>query len=186
MLYFIKNMVCNRCIMVVQQVFESLGYSPVRISLGNVETANPISEDELKKLRKTLLSYGFELIDDTKSRIIEKIKNLVVQTVHHSHEDLKVNYSEYIESHLNRDYSYLSSLFSEVEGTTIEKYIILQKIERVKELLVYDELTLSEIAYKMGYGNVAYLSSQFKKITGLTPSHFKQVKENKRTPLDEV
>lgn len=145
MIYFIKNMVCNRCIMVVQQVFESLGYPPVRISLGEVETANPIPEDELGKLRKILVSYGFELIDDTKSRIIEKIKNIVVQSVHHSNEDLKVNYSEYIESHLNRDYAYLSSLFSEVEGTTIEKYIIHQKIERVKELLVYDELTLSEI-----------------------------------------
>lgn len=145
MIYFIKNMVCNRCIMVVQQVFESLGYPPVRISLGEVETANPIPEDELGKLRKILVSYGFELIDDTKSRIIEKIKNTIVQSVHHSNEDLKVNYSEYIESHLNRDYAYLSSLFSEVEGTTIEKYIIHQKIERVKELLVYDELTLSEI-----------------------------------------
>ena len=184
--YFIRNMVCNRCIMLVQQVFESLGYPPVRISLGNVETASPIPEDELEKLRKTLVGYGFELIDDTKSRIIEKIKNIVVQSIHHTNEDLKVNYSEYIESHLNRDYAYLSSLFSEVEGTTIEKYIILQKIERVKELLVYDELTLSEIAYKMGYSNVAYLSNQFKKVTGLTPSHFKQVKENKRKPLDEV
>lgn len=186
MIYFIKNMVCNRCIMVVQQVFESLDNPPVRISLGEVETANPIPEDELGKLRKILVSYGFELIDDTKSRIIEKIKNIVVQSVHHSNEDLKVNYSEYIESHLNRDYAYLSSLFSEVEGTTIEKYIIHQKIERVKELLVYDELTLSEIANKMGYSNVSYLSSQFKKVTGLTPSHFKQVKENKRKPLDEV
>lgn len=184
--YFIRNMVCNRCIMVVQQVFESLGYSPVRISLGNVETTSPIPEDEMEKLRKTLVGYGFELIDDTKSRIIEKIKNSVVQSIHHTNEDLKVNYSEYIESHLNRDYAYLSSLFSEVEGTTIEKYVILQKIERVKELLVYDELTLSEIAYKMGYSNVAYLSNQFKKVTGLTPSHFKQVKENKRKPLDEV
>ena len=184
--YFIKNMVCNRCIMVVQQVFENLDYVPVRISLGNVETAIPIQEGEMEKLRKALVGYGFELIDDTKSRIIEKIKNLVVQSVHHNHEDLKVNYSEYIESHLNRDYAYLSSLFSEVEGTTIEKYIILQKIERVKELLVYDELTLSEIAYQMGYSNVAYLSNQFKKVTGLTPSYFKHIKENKRKPLDEV
>ena len=186
MLYFVKNMVCNRCIMVVQQVFESLGYIPIRISLGNVETTNPITDDNLKKLKKSLIGYGFDLIDDTKSRIIEKIKNLVIQSVHHNNEDLKVNYSEYIESHLNRDYAYLSSLFSEVEGTTIEKYVILQKIERVKELLVYDELTLSEIAYQMGYSNVAYLSNQFKKVTGLTPSHFKQVKENKRKPLDEV
>jgi YesN/AraC family two-component response regulator len=184
--FYIKNMVCNRCIMVVQQVFESLGYPPTRVSLGEVETVKPIVDDDLEKLRKTLVSYGFELIDDTKSRIIEKIKNTIVQSVHHSHDDLKVNYSGYIESHLNRDYAYLSSLFSEVEGTTIEKYIIHQKIERVKELLVYDELTLSEIANKMGYSNVAYLSNQFKKVTGLTPSHFKQVKENKRKPLDEV
>jgi len=186
MLYFVKNMVCNRCIMVVKNVFEDLGYAPVRISLGNVETANPIPDYDLEKLKKSLVVYGFELIDDTKSRIIEKIKNVVVQSIHHSNEDLKVNYSEYIESHLNRDYAYLSGLFSDVEGTTIEKYIILQKIERVKELLVYDELTLSEIAYQMGYSNVAYLSNQFKKVTGLTPSHFKQVKENKRKPLDEV
>ena len=182
----IKNMVCNRCIMLVQQVFDGLGYPPVRISLGNVETANPVPDDDLEKLKKILVSYGFELIDDTKSRIIEIIKNTVVQSIHHSNEDMKVNYSEYIESHLNRDYAYLSSLFSEVEGTTIEKYIIHQKIERVKELLVYDEFTLSEIAYQMGYSNVAYLSGQFKKVTGLTPSHFKQVKENKRKPLDEV
>ena len=184
--FYIKNMVCNRCIMVVQQVFENLGYPPVRISLGNVETANPVENDDLEMLRKSLERYGFELIDDAKSRIIEKIKNVVVQSVHYNTEELKINYSSYIESHLNRDYAYLSSLFSEVEGTTIEKYIILQKIERVKELLVYDELTLSEIACQMGYSNVAYLSSQFKKVTGLTPSHFKQVKENKRKPLDEV
>lgn len=186
MRYFIRNMVCNRCIMAVQQVFESLNNPPVRISLGEVETTHPIQENDLEKLRKALVSYGFELIDDTKSQLIEKIKNTIIQSVHHSNEDLKINYSEYIESHLNRDYAYLSSLFSEVEGTTIEKYIILQKIERVKELLVYDELTLSEIAYQMGYSNVAYLSNQFKKVTGLTPSHFKQVKENKRKPLDKI
>ena len=142
--------------------------------------------ENMEKLKKQLLDYGFELIDDTKSRIIERIKNTIVSLIHHNTVDLKVNYSQYIESQLNKDYSYLSSLFSEVEGTTIEKYIIHQKIEKVKELLVYDELTLSEIAYKMGYGSVAYLSSQFKKVTGLTPSHFKQVKENKRKPLDEV
>ena len=182
----IKNMVCNRCIMVVQQVFESLGYTPVCISLGEVETAKPISGDEMEKLRQLLVNYGFEVIDDTKSRIIEKIKNTIIQSIHHSNEELKVTYSELIESQLNKDYAYLSALFSEVTGTTIEKYIINQKIERVKELLVYDELSLSEIAYKMGYSNVAYLSTQFKKVTGLTPSHFKQVKENKRKPLDEV
>lgn len=172
--------------MVVQQVFESLNHPPVRISLGEVETTIPMTEDELEKLIKSLKGFGFELIDDAKSRIIEKIKNTIVESIHQNHDDLKVTYSEYIESHLNRDYAYLSSLFSEIEGTTIEKYIIHQKIERVKELLVYDELSLSEIADQMGYSNVAYLSTQFKKVTGLTPSHFKQVKENKRIPLDEV
>lgn len=186
MLYYIKNMVCNRCIMAVQNIFSNLGYPSLRITLGEIEVANPISANDLEKLKVSLISYGFELIDDTKSRIIERIKNIIIQIVHYSDENLKVNHSLYIETQLNRDYAYLSSLFSEVEGTTIEKYIIHQKIERVKELLVYDELTLSEIAYKMGYSNVAYLSNQFKKITGLTPSHFKQVKEKKRKPLDEV
>lgn len=186
MLYFIKNMVCNRCIMVVQNVFESLGYPPFHIALGEVETINSIDIENIEKLKIKLQNLGFELIDDTKGRIIEKIKNTIVLLIHHNTDGIKINYSDYIESQLNKDYSYLSSLFSEVEGTTIEKYIIHQKIEKVKELLVYDELTLSEIAFKMGYSNVAYLSSQFKKVTGLTPSHFKQVKENKRKPLDEV
>lgn len=186
MLYFIKNMVCNRCILVVKNTFEGLGYAPSRIALGEVETANPLADADLALLEKQLDSLGFELIDDSKGRIIEKIKNTVIYLVHYSKEDLKVNYSQYIETQVNRDYAYLSGLFSEVEGTTIEKYIISQKIERVKELLVYDELTLSEIAYNMGYSNVSYLSNQFKKVTGLTPSHFKQVKENKRKPLDQV
>jgi len=186
MTYFIRNMVCNRCVMAVRQLFSELGYPPVSISLGEVDTATPLTETELKKLKEALVNYGFELIDDTKSQLIEKIKNIIVHLVHYSNEELKVNYSNYIEAHLNRDYAYLSALFSEVEGSTIEKYIIHQKIEKVKELLVYDELTLSEIAIKMGYSNVAYLSSQFKKVTGLTTSHFKQVRENKRKPLDEI
>jgi AraC-like DNA-binding protein len=184
--FYIKNMVCNRCIMVVQQLFENLGHPPAYIALGEVRTPVALSPDEMGMLRQTLDKLGFGLIDDNKSQLIEKIKNTVIQLVHHSSDTLKVNHSNYIESHLNKDYAYLSSLFSEVEGTTIEKYIILQKIERVKELLVYDELTLSEIAGRMGYSSVAYLSGQFKKITGLTPSHFKQVKENKRKPLDKV
>lgn len=186
MLYFVKNMVCNRCIMVVRNVFEGLGYSPVNISLGEVETESPVTESDIPKLKEALTNYGFELIDDAKSRIIEKIKNTIVQLIHHSETTPKVNYSQYIESKLHKDYSYLSSFFSEIEGTTIEKYIIHQKIEKVKELLVYNELTLSEIADKMGYSNVAYLSGQFKRVTGLTPSHFKQIKENKRKPLDKV
>jgi len=186
MRYFIKNMVCNRCILVVQKVFDDLGKPPVHITLGEVETEEPFSAEQLVRLRSTLVGFGFELIDDTRSQLIEKIKNTILKLVRDSDTAVKVNHSSYIESALHRDYAYLSALFSEVEGSTIEKYIIHQKIELVKELLVYDELTLSEIALKTGYSNVAYLSGQFKKITGLTPSHFKKVRENKRIPLDKV
>lgn len=184
--YFIKNMVCNRCIMVVKNTFERLGYPPIHIDLGEVETANLIPADDLEKLRKLLVNYGFEMIDDTTSVLIEKIKTLIIEMVHYKGEPIRMNYSTYIESKLQKDYHYLSNLFSDVTGVTIEKYIISQKIERVKELLVYDELTLSEIAYELGYSSVAYLSGQFKKVTGLTPGHFKQIKENKRKPLDQV
>ena len=186
MLYFIKNMVCNRCIMVVQNTFENQGYPPTRITLGEVETAKPVPTDDLEKIRKALVGYGFEMMDDTISVLIEKIKTLVIEMVHYKGEPIKENYSVYIASKLQKDYHYLSNLFSDITGVTIEKYIISQKIERVKELLVYDELTLSEIAYELGYSSVAYLSVQFKKVTGLTPGHFKQIKENKRKPLDQV
>jgi len=185
--FYIKNMVCNRCIMVVQQVFERLGYPPVRIALGEVETAKPLADETLTELRKNLTGFGFELIDDTKSQLIEKIKTLVIELIRYKkEEDVKINYSTYIESKLSRDYTYLSNLFSEVTGVTIEKYFINQKIERVKELLVYDELTLSEIAFELGYSSAPALSAQFKKVTGLTPKHFRQIKDNKRIPLDKV
>lgn len=183
---YVKNMVCNRCIMVVKDLFEKMGYLPVNIHLGEVEIKETPSLQELSEINKQLRILGFELIDNSKSRTIEKIKNVIIQLIHNTDTDVKVNYSTYIESKLNKDYTYLSNLFSEIEGTTIEKYIINQKIERVKELLVYDEMTLSEIAYQMGYSSVAYLSNQFKKVTGLTPGHFRQVKENKRKPLDKV
>lgn len=173
--------------MVVQQVFEGLGYPPLQIALGEVETSQPLKNTEVEELRKKLTGFGFELIDDSKSQLIEKIKTLVIELIHYRKEDdLKVNYSEYIASKLSRDYNYLSNLFSDVTGTTIEKYIIGQKIERVKELLVYDELTLSQIAWELGYSSVAHLSAQFKKVTGLTPGHFRQIGNNKRKPLDEV
>jgi AraC-like DNA-binding protein len=180
-------MVCGRCIMVVQQVFESLSHPPVRIVLGEVETLHPLEKELVDALREKLTGYGFELIDDSRSQMIEKIKTLVIELVHYrKEEDLKMNYSAYIESKLNKDYNYLSNLFSEVTGQTIEKYIISQKIERVKELLVYDEMTLSQIAWELGYSSVSALSAQFKKITGLTPKHFRQIKDNKRKPLDKV
>lgn len=172
--------------MVVQKVFEDLGYTPSNIVLGEVETIHTILDNDLEKLRKQLVTLGFEMIDDTKSQLIEKIKTLIIEIVHYKTETIKVNYSAYIESKLQKDYNYLSSLFSDVTGITIEKYIINQKTERVKELLVYRELSLSEIAYELGYSSVAHLSGQFKKVTGLTPGHFKQIKENKRLPLDSL
>jgi AraC-like DNA-binding protein len=186
MTYFIKNMVCNRCIMAVRQLFGEEGFPPLSVSLGEVETKEKIPPERLDSLKKSLESYGFEMIDDSKSRIIGKIKSSIIQLIHHSDDHPRVNFSEYIASRIGRDYSYLSGLFSEVEGTTIEQYIIRQKIETVKELLVYDELSLLEIADRMGYSSAAYLSSQFKKVTGLTPGHFRSVKEKKRKPLDEV
>ncbi len=186
MTLYIKNMVCDRCVMVVRSELDKLGYTPQTVILGEAEILEDLTISEKENVGEKLRQLGFELIDDNNSKIIERIKTLIINLVHHSDEELKVNLSEYIESHLHKDYTYLSNLFSDTEGTTIEKYFIHQKIERVKELLVYDELTLSEIAYKMGYSSVAYLSSQFKKVTGLPPSHFKMIKEIKRKPLDKV
>ncbi|ASV79771.1 AraC family transcriptional regulator [Elizabethkingia anophelis] len=183
---FIKNMVCNRCIMVAQNELNKLGLEVKNIKLGEVMLDQELTVEEKKKLEEALISLGFELIDDKKSRIIEKIKNAIIELVHHQDSEIKTNLSDILSSRLHHDYNYLSNLFSEVEGTTIEKYFIAQKIEKVKELLVYDELSLSEIAYRLNYSSVAYLSNQFKKVTGLSPSHFKQIREDKRKPLDEV
>jgi len=183
---FIKNMVCNRCILVVQSEMEKLGINVKNITLGEVLLDKELTGEQKKNLEKVLSSLGFELIDDKKSRIIEKIKNIIIDLVHHQDNKIKTNLSDVLSNELNHDYNYLSNLFSEVEGTTIEKYFIAQKIEKVKELLVYDELSLSEIAFRLNYSSVAYLSNQFKKVTGLTPSHFKQIRGNKRKPLDEV
>lgn len=183
---FIKNMVCNRCIMVVQNELDRLNLSVKSIKLGEVIFNEEPTLKEKMKLGEALLTLGFELIDDKKSRIIEKIKNTIIELVHHQDNDAKNNLSDILSDKLYHDYNYLSNLFSEIEGTTIEKYFIAQKIEKVKELLVYDELSLSEIAMRLNYSSVAYLSNQFKKVTGLTPSYFKQIKEVKRKPLDEV
>ena len=183
---FIKNMVCNRCIMVVQNEVDKLGLDAKSVKLGEVTFEKELTGKEKNKLSEALVPLGFEVIDDKKSRMIEQIKNVIIDLVHHQDNNIKTNLSDVLSSKLNHDYNYLSNLFSEVEGTTIEKYFIAQKIEKVKELLVYDELSLSEIAFRLNYSSVAYLSNQFKKVTGLTPSHFKKIREDKRKPLDEV
>lgn len=179
-------MVCDRCILVMKNELAHLGHQPLNITLGEVELKNELTDTEKTNLNNHLKSLGFELIDDKKSRIIGQIKSSIIEIIHQHNSELKANLSDYLSNKLNHDYTYLSNLFSEVEGTTIEKYFIAQKIEKVKELLVYDELTLSEIADQMNYSSVGYLSNQFKKVTGLTPTYFKNIKENKRKPLDEV
>jgi AraC family transcriptional regulator len=186
MLYYIRNMVCDRCISSVSVIFKETGYVPGKVSLGEVEINDVISYETLAVIKGKLVDNGFEMISDHKSQIIEKIKNIIINIVHYINTSQKENYSTLIENEIGRDYTYLSNLFSSVEGITIEKYVILQKIEKVKELLVYHELTLSEIADRLGYSNVAYLSSQFKKVTGLTPTHFREIKENRRKPLDKL
>ena len=183
---YIKNMVCNRCIMVVKNELEKLNFQISNISLGEADLPNELTEKEKSDIDIHLKKFGFELIDDKKSRLIEKIKSAIIEIIHQKNNELKTNLSHYLSSKLHHDYTYMSNLFSEVEGTTIEKYFIAQKIEKVKELLVYDELSLSEIAYEMNYSSVGYLSNQFKKVTGLTPTHFKNIRDIKRKPLDEV
>ncbi len=180
-------MVCNRCIIVVKQEFEKINLTPINVQLGEVELKEGPSDSEINHLRHQLADKGFELLDDRKMMIVEKVKNIIIEAIHRTDEiDIKVNFSNLIQQQLHIEYNYISSLFSNTEGITIEQYIILQRIERAKELLVYNELTLSEISYKLAYSSVQHLSTQFKKVTGLTPSHFKMIKENKRKPLDEL
>lgn len=180
-------MVCERCILAVQQVLNNFDIKYIDIKLGEIILENELDNVSKEKLKANLFQLGFEIIDDRKSRIIEKIKNIIIDLVHYqSPLANQQKLSDILINQIHQDYHYLSKLFSEIEGITIEKYYILQKIEKVKELLVYDELTLSEIAYKLNYSSVAHLSNQFKKITGLTPSHFKQIGIDKRKPLDKI
>ena len=183
-------MVCNRCKMVVQQELEKLGLHPDRVSLGEVTVAEDhISDDLQHRMDAALINLGFERIDDRKARLIDAMKNKVISMIHHSDRvDRKFNWSDVLADEMHYEYNYLSNLFSSVEGITLEQYIIRQKIERVKELLFYDELNLSEIADKLGYSSVAHLSGQFKKITGLTPSELKKSREidQTRKPLDHI
>lgn len=187
---YVKNMVCNRCIMVVQQELEKLNLHPVKVTLGEVIlNEDHLNETMLSKVDVALLNVGFERMDDRKIRTIEAIKKKIIETIHRSDRvDLKVNWSRLLSDALHYEYNYLSNLFSSVEGVTIEHYIIHQKIERVKELLFYDELTLSQIADRLGYSSVSHLSAQFKKITGLTPSELKKSRtiNQSRKPLDSL
>ncbi len=184
----IKNMVCNRCIKVVGEELDKLGLEVISIVLGEVIVKGNVNETLLGRIKNVLEDNGFELIEDKKAKLIEQIKLIILELVRQSdgREPFDGNYSDYIVDKLNLDYHYLSTLFSSVENITIEQYIILQKIERAKELLKYGELTLSEIAYKLGYSSVQHLSNQFKKVTGLTASQFKSMTENRRKPLDKV
>jgi len=183
---YIKNMVCIRCKMVVKDELEKLGLEYISVDLGEANLAVNISEEQKKNLDVALRKSGLELLDDKKSMLVEKIKIIIIELVHYSEDQLKVNLSDFLSEKLNYDYTYLANLFSETQGTTIEKFLINHKIERVKELLVYDELNLKEIAYKIHYSSVAHLSSQFKRITGLTPSQFKQLKHRQRNALENV
>ena len=183
---YIKNMVCSRCKIVVKSIFESTGITPVSVELGEVELKNDIQESKKNELLKSLRAVGFDLIDDRKSKTIDKIKTLIIDLVQNKNNDLKTNLSEFLFQELNQDYNTLSNLFSEVENTTIEKYFINLKIEKVKELIIYDELSLSEIAYLLNYSSVSHLSNQFKKVTGFSPTHFKTIKTIKRKQVEDL
>ena len=179
-------MVCIRCKMVVKDELTNLGLRHLVVELGEVDLLEEMTAKQHDELKAALLKSGLELLDDKKSVFIQKIKNIIVELVHYSEEPLTINLSEYLSQKLNHDYTYLANLFSEVTGMTIEKFFITHKIERVKELLVYNELTLTEIAYKMHYSSVSHLSSQFKKVTGLTPSHFKLLRYKRRSMLEDL
>lgn len=179
-------MVCDRCVMVVRDIFSRLDIAIQAITLGEVTLKDNISKEQLTELTKELEAVGFEVIDNKRSKTIEQIKNVIRDLVHHNENELKVNLSDYLSKKLNVDYSHLTSLFSKVEGMTIEKYYITQKIEYVKELLTSDNLSTGKIAHKLNYSSTAHLSNQFKKVTGFTPTYYKTLADKRRKPLDKV
>lgn len=179
-------MVCGRCEMAIKTTLEKMLLPVVSLDLGEVLLSRELTNEEKQALAVALKELGFELLEDKTSKIIAKIKNLIIDLVHYQNEKLKVNFSAFLSDELHQDYSALSKLFSEVEGVTIEHYFIAQKIEKVKELLVYDEMSLSEIAIQLNYSNVAHLSNQFKKVTGMTPTYFKKIKDKNRKQIDAL
>ncbi len=184
---FIKNMVCNRCLQAVSSVLESEALQADEMRLGEAIIKNDtLLKSQRFSLEEKLKALGFELLDDRKSQTINRLKAAVIQLIHHKQEIQPLKHSEYLAAQLNIGYSTLSRLFSEVEGITIEQYILLQKVEKVKELLCYDEKNITEIALDMGYSSTAHLSAQFKKVTGMTPTAFKKLKAPSRIPLDEI
>ncbi|WP_136152406.1 helix-turn-helix domain-containing protein [Flavobacterium sangjuense] len=183
---YVKYMVSLRCKMLVKEELKNLGLHHTSVELGVVEIMEDLSNEQRAKLKAALLESGLELMDDKKAMLIEKIKIVITEMIHYNDELPKVNYSEYISKMMDYDYTYLANIFSEVKGVTIEHYIIAHKIEKVKELLLYDELNLTEISYRMNYSSVSHLSTQFKKVTGLTPTFFKNLKDKKRINLDDV
>ena len=183
---YIKYMVSLRCKMLVKEELNKLGIQYTTVNLGEVEVKDDLTNLQHDQIKIALLNAGLELMDDKKSMLIERIKNVIIEMIHYSDEVPKINFSVYLSEKLNYDYTYLSNLFSETEGTTVEHFILLHKIEKVKELIIYDELNLTEIAAKLHYSSVAHLSNQFKKITGLTPSFFRMLKLKKRNTLENL
>jgi AraC-like DNA-binding protein len=181
---YVKNMVCNRCKLAVKEALKNLELTYVIVELGEVEILETISQEQRMLIKAALLESGLDLMDDKKSILIEKIKNVITKLIHYTEQEPKYNFSAFLSSRLNYDYTYLANLFSEAEGITIEQYIIAHKIERVKELLMYNELSLTEISFKMHYSSVAHLANQFKKVTGYTTSYFKQMQHKRLIPLE--
>lgn len=179
-------MVSNRCKLLVKEELKKMGLHFVLVELGEVETMEELSTEEIEQLREALMASGLEIIDDKKMLLIERVKNAITEMIHNADGPLKHNYSDYLSLKLGYDYTYMSNLFSDMKGITIQQYIILHKIERVKELLMYEDMNLTEISYKMHYSSVAHLSNQFKKVTGLSPSSFMKHRDKKRQNLEEL
>lgn len=183
---YIKYMVSLRCKLLVQDVLEKLGIRCIHVELGVAEIQGNITEQQQEQLKKNLLKWGLELLDDKKTILIERIKNIITEMIHYSDELPNINYSDYISQKLNYNYTYLANLFSEIKGITIQQFIIYHKIEKVKELLLYNELTLTEIAYRMHYSNVSHLSNQFKKVTGVSPSFYRHFSQKREVALENI
>ena len=183
---YVKNMACLSCKVFVKEALEELEIHTVKVELGEIETKEDLTKDDKEKLSKKIKKVGLEILENKQGLLIEKIRKVVVEYVYHTEEKIITNFSDYLSSKLNYSYTYLSNFFSEVEATTIEQYVIAMKIERIKELIMFEDFTLTEIAYKLHYSSVAHLSSQFKKVTGLTPSHFKALKKKRRIAIQNL